>query len=104
MNKRYHNEETTLDYSINGFKVRVWIVNPYQKYRYTIGELEAVCQNRLAQGVDTDEDGWYCAEALVEAVASHYPDVAAVQVIRPDGVGHMPYLTEYNGDPVEVKS
>jgi len=91
--KRYYNEETTLDYAINGFKVRVWIVNPFQKNEYTVEQLA-----HLVSGLDRTGTDWDIAERIVEAVAKHYSDIAAVQVIRPDGVGHMVYTTEYNGD------
>lgn len=103
MNKRYHNEETTLDYSINGFKVRVWIVNPYQKNEYTVELLESYLKT-IKEHHFIHMTQHQMAEVIVELVVEFYPDIAAVQVIRPDGVGHMVYTTEYNGDPVEVLS
>jgi len=98
--KRYHNEETTLDVSHNGFVVRVWIVNPYQKNVYTTEELSSLISGTHIGKSSIPVTDFMLAEAYVAAVVDRYPDIAAVQVIRPDKVGHMVYTTEYNGDPV----
>ena len=96
--KRYYNEETTLDVIWYDFHVRVWIVNPYQTVDYTDESVLQVCDNSTSLlNSLTDKE---LADKIVGDVVAHFPDLAAVQVIRPDNIGHMVYTTEYNGDKV----
>lgn len=98
MNKRYYNEETTLDGEWYGYKIRLWIVNPYQEWDYTTDDLYVLLDS-IADYPDYSEK--LLADDIVELIVENYDELAAVQVIRPDGVGHMAYTTEYNGDSVD---
>ena len=98
MSKRYYNEETTIDTIWNDFHIRLWIVNPYQTVDYDDRSVLDVCDAALPiMDSLTDKE---LADKLVGDVVAHFKDIAAVQVIRPDGVGHMVYTTEYNGETV----